>query len=149
MDMICAALGFLALAVYLVLRETRFLWAVLLSHTAAALSLFTHPNGALASAALVFSLIYLDRKRLQWAVVSLMGTPYVLLGLGWLAYVMKAPDEFVAQFGANAGNRMAGLAAPLEAIRLEIVISCGRQWVFSAEDSNPRRMSRRWFSWPV
>jgi hypothetical protein len=49
-----------------------------------------------------------------------MGTPYVLLGLGWLAYVMKAPAAFVAQFGANASNRMAGLSAPLEAIRLEI-----------------------------
>jgi len=120
MDMICAALGFLALAVYLVLRETRFLWAVFLSHTAAALSLFTHPNGALASAALVFLLVYLDRQRLQWAVVPLMGTPYVLLGLGWLAYVMKAPAAFLAQFGANASNRMAGLSAPLEAIRLEI-----------------------------
>jgi len=53
MDMMCAALGFLALAIYLVLRETRLALAVLLAHTVAALSLSTHPNGALASAALV------------------------------------------------------------------------------------------------
>ena len=120
MDMMCASLGFIAMALYLVLRDNRFLLAVLLSHAAAALSLFTHPNGMLAAAALVFMIFYLDRKRLSWAVVPLAGAPYVVAGLGWLVYILQDRAAFAAQFAANASNRLAGLSAPLEAIRLEI-----------------------------
>jgi hypothetical protein len=120
MDMMCAALGFIAMAVYLALRETRFLAALLLSQAAAALSLFTHPNGLLASAALLFMLVYLDRERLSWQVAPLMGAPYVVAGVGWLSYILRDWTAFVAQFGANAGSRLAGLSAPLEAIRLEV-----------------------------
>jgi hypothetical protein len=120
MDMMCAALGFIAVAVYLVLRETRFLLAVVVSQTAAALSVFTHPNGVLASVALLFMLLYLDWQRLSWPVVPLMGAPYVLGGLGWLAYILQDQAAFAAQFGANAAIREFGLAAPLEAIRVEI-----------------------------
>jgi hypothetical protein len=122
MDMMCAALGFVAVAVYLVLRERRFLLAVLLSHAAAALSLFTHPNGALASVSLVFMMLYLDRKRLSTVVVPLMGAPYLVGALGWLAYILQDRASFVAQFSANATNRLAGLSSPLEAIRLEIAL---------------------------
>jgi 4-amino-4-deoxy-L-arabinose transferase-like glycosyltransferase len=120
MDMMCASLGFLAMAVYLALRETGFPWAVLLSHTAAALSVFTHPNGALASVSLLFMMFYLDRKRFSWTVLPLAGVPYGICALGWAAYIMQDRAAFAAQFGANASNRLAGLAAPVEGLRLEI-----------------------------
>jgi 4-amino-4-deoxy-L-arabinose transferase-like glycosyltransferase len=120
MDMMCAALGFIAMAIYLALRESRFLPAVLLSHTAAALGLFTHPNGMFAAVALVFMVLYLDRKRLSWAVAPLTAAPYLAAGLAWFAYIQQDRAAFAAQFGANASNRMAGLTAPLESIRMEI-----------------------------
>ncbi|HXB71599.1 MAG TPA: glycosyltransferase family 39 protein [Candidatus Acidoferrales bacterium] len=120
MDMMCASLGFVAMAVYLELRETRFSWAVLLSHAAAALSVFTHPNGVLASVSLVFMMFYLDRKRFSWTVLPLSGMPYVMAALGWAEYIMQDRAAFVAQFSANAANRSAGLTAPIEGIRLEI-----------------------------
>lgn len=120
MDMMCASLGFLAMAVYLALHEARFLCAVLLSHAAAALSVFTHPNGALASVSLLFMMFYLDRKRLSWTVLPLAGMPYAIGALGWTAYILQDRAAFVAQFGANASNRWAGLTAPIEGIRLEI-----------------------------
>jgi hypothetical protein len=120
MDMMCASLGFLAMAVYLALRETRFPWAVLLSHAAAALSVFTHPNGVLASVSLLFMMFYLDRKRLSFAVLPLAGVPYAIAALGWAAYIMRDRAAFVAQFGANAIDRSAGLLAPVEGLRLEI-----------------------------
>jgi hypothetical protein len=120
MDMMCASLGFLAMAVYLALREARFPWAVLLSHAAAALSVFTHPNGVLASVSLLFMMFYLDRKRFSLAVLPLAGMPYAIGALGWAAYIMQDRAAFVAQFGANASNRLSGLAAPVEGLRLEI-----------------------------
>ena len=122
MDMMCASLGFIALAIYLTLRESHFLRAVLLSHTAAALGLFTHPNGMFAAAALLFMVLYLDRKRLSWAVAALTAAPYLAAGLTWFAYIQQDRAAFAAQFGANASNRMAGLTAPLESIRMEIAI---------------------------
>lgn len=120
MDMMCASLGFIALAVYLEFRVTRLLMAVLLSHTAAALSVFTHPNGVLAVAALLLTFLYLDWKRFSWSLLPIAGAPYVLAVLGWAAYIAQDRAAFVAQFGANAGGRGAGFEAPLEAIRLEI-----------------------------
>jgi len=63
MDMMCAALGYAALALYLSLRERRFSTAVVAGNFAAALGCVTHPNGVLAAAALLFTMIYLDRNR--------------------------------------------------------------------------------------
>ena len=47
MDMMCAALGFSAMAAYLILRERSFRTAVLLSNILAAAGCFTHPCGIL------------------------------------------------------------------------------------------------------
>jgi hypothetical protein len=120
MDMMCASLGFISLAVYLEFRETRFRVAVILSHTAAALSVFTHPNGVLAAASLLLTFWYLDRKRFSWSLLPMAGSPYVLGALGWAAYIARDRAAFMAQFGANAGGRGAGFGSPLEAIRLEL-----------------------------
>ncbi|HXB73391.1 MAG TPA: glycosyltransferase family 39 protein [Candidatus Acidoferrales bacterium] len=119
MDM-CASLGFLAMAVYLALRETRFPWAVLLSHAAAALSVFTHPNGVLASVSLVFMLLYLDRKRFSWTVLPLPGYPMRSARWDGPQNIMQDRAGFVAQFGANTSNRGSGWSAPIEALRPEL-----------------------------
>ena len=120
MDMMCASLGYLALAAYLQFRETRLTTAVLLSQSLAAMSVFTHPNGVLAAAGLLVTFFYLDRQRFTWRLVPLAGAPYVICLLGWAAYIARDRAAFLAQFGANAGGRAAGLASPLQTIRLEI-----------------------------
>ena len=120
MDMMCAALGFISLAVYLSLREKNVMQAALAGHTVAALGCFTHPNGALASVALLFVMVYLDRKRLSWTTLLLTGVPYIVGALGWGLYIMQDPAAFRAQFGANTLGRSAGLMAPLESIWLEV-----------------------------
>jgi 4-amino-4-deoxy-L-arabinose transferase-like glycosyltransferase len=120
MDMMCAALGFVALAAYLSLRETNFRCAVVAGHTAAALSVFTHPNGVMASAALLLSMLYLDRERFSWLTLPLAAIPYVAAALGWGLYILQDPTAFRAQFGANSLGRSVGLTAPFEALWLEI-----------------------------
>jgi len=102
MDMMCAALGFVALAAYLSLRESSFRLAVLASQAAAALSCFTHPNGAMASVTLLFLMLYLDRKQ--------------------FACILQDPAAFRAQFSANSLGRSMGLMAPIEGVWLEIKV---------------------------
>jgi hypothetical protein len=95
---------------------------VVVSHTAAALGCFTHPNGVIASASLVFLMFYLDRKRCSWFTLPLAGTPYVASALGWGLYIVQDPAAFRSQFGANSLGRTVGLTAPVEALWLEIKV---------------------------
>ena len=119
MDMMCASLGFIAIAVYLVFREKHFLLAILLSQTAVALAISTHPNGVIAGVTLAFMIVYLDRRRLSWRVAPLIAAPYAAAGAGWLAYILQDRVAFAAQFGANASDRLTALSAPIKALRLE------------------------------
>jgi len=120
MDMMCAALGFAALAIYLHWRETSFRRALLVSNTLAAAACFTHPNGSFAAVALVAAMLYLDRKRWREMNPGLVFLPYAAGGLGWWLYASQAPADFAAQFSANAAGRMSDLLSPWRGIWREI-----------------------------
>jgi 4-amino-4-deoxy-L-arabinose transferase-like glycosyltransferase len=115
MDMMAAALGFSAIAVYLTLRERNFVLAVLLSQTILVIDGLTHPNAIMAFAGLAFLTIYFDRKRLSLKLIALAALPYLIGGLGFGLWVMQDPAAFKDQFIDNAmmGGRMSGMSSPL------------------------------------
>src|SRR5579875_3430063 len=125
MDMICAGLGAAGLASYLIWRERSFYISLWLANTLLALSLFTHPNGALYVAAFLILVWMQDRSRLSWRTSPVL-TPYLLIAALWAAYALQRPDYFLAQMEANSmaigGTRWAGLAHPLLAIKNEVLI---------------------------
>ncbi|MDQ1522651.1 MAG: hypothetical protein QOE47_575 [Pyrinomonadaceae bacterium] len=124
-DMMSMSLGASGLAAYLHLRERNFARAVLVSQTLIAACGLTHPNGGVAFfSGLLFLTLYFDRARLNWRHLALAAIPYAVGAIGWGAYILQAPADFVAQFTANAstGGRMSGLTSPLAAIRNEITL---------------------------
>jgi 4-amino-4-deoxy-L-arabinose transferase-like glycosyltransferase len=124
-DMMSMALGAMALAVYVSLREHNLSRAVLFSQTLVAACGLTHPNGGVAFlSGLVFLTVYFDRARLRPQHLALAAVPYMVGALCWGAYILQAPSDFVAQFTANAstGGRMSGLTSPISAIKNEIVL---------------------------
>ena len=121
MDMMSAALGFAALAVYLRLRDRHFSLAIFASHALVAASLFTHPvGGVLAFVALLVLTVRLDRARTRFFHLPLVALPYLLAMAGWGIYILQMPSDFVAQFRSNASGRFQDLAAPGTAVRREI-----------------------------
>ena len=124
-DMMSASLGAAGLAAYLCLRERNFNWAILVSQSLIAACGLTHPNGGVAFfVGLLFLTLYFDRVHLRWRHLALAAIPYTLGAIGWGAYILQAPSDFVAQFTANAstGGRMSGLTSPLSAIKNEITL---------------------------
>ncbi len=128
MDMMAASLGTTAIASYLWLRGSRPHTAILVSHSLAAASIFTHPCGLLFAALLVLLTFHLDRHRLRPGDAGLALLPYVLAAGLWSLYISRAPADFISQFGGNisgfAGEytrqqRFAGLRAPLQALHRE------------------------------
>jgi 4-amino-4-deoxy-L-arabinose transferase-like glycosyltransferase len=125
MDMMSHALGAAGLAAYLFLRERNFNGAILAGQSLIAACGLTHPNGGVAFfVGLLFLTLYFDRARLRWRHLGLAAIPYVVGAIGWGAYILDAPRDFVAQFTANAstGGRMSGLTSPLSAIKNEITL---------------------------
>jgi 4-amino-4-deoxy-L-arabinose transferase-like glycosyltransferase len=120
MDMTCTALGLAALAVYLGFREANFSGAVIGAHTLAAAAVFTHPNGIYSSAGLVLAMLWLDRHRVRPLTVALMAAPYALFGVLWGIYCLQAPEDFKAQFSANAAARASDAGAPWRGIWREL-----------------------------
>jgi hypothetical protein len=104
MDMMCAALGYAAIAIYLYLRERNLDRAIFWSHALGAAALFTHPNAVVAIAVLLYLTFVLDRARLQRYQVLIAGAPYFVLLLAWLPYILQSPQDFRAQFLANAAG---------------------------------------------
>jgi hypothetical protein len=122
MDMMTSALGFAGLAAYIRLRERNLVRASLYGHALCAAALFTHPNGLLATASICLCTLWLDlgRVSLRSLVATLM--PYLAGGVGWGIYILRAPGDFGAQFGANAVDRGASLLHPWAGIRDEFVV---------------------------
>lgn len=104
MDMLCAFLGFAALALYSNLRETRFKTAILLANVAVAAACLTHPCGVLAMTALWAMVLYFDRKRLGWSGIGLTAIAYVVALLAWAPYISRDPHSFIAQLKGNTGG---------------------------------------------
>lgn len=119
MDMMCAALGFAAFAAYLSIRERSFLLAVLASQSFVVASLFTHPNGVMALAGLLFLTFYYDRAQVRWRHALIAATPYMIGAMGWGLYILRSPSSFVGQFSDQAAGRAPGLSAPLTALKEE------------------------------
>jgi hypothetical protein len=105
MDMMNAALGFAAIATYLLLRSGSLTRAVLVSHACAAASVLTHPNGIMPAAALVALTLFLDRTRVGWQQILVASVPYIVGFSAWGVYILQAPELFITQFGGNAAGQ--------------------------------------------
>lgn len=101
MDMMAVALSLVAFALYLNLRKRNLYWAILSSNLFICLSGLTHPTGVLGLLVLVFLLLYLDRKSLEWRMVLIGLVPYVLGAVGWGVYIMQDFEAFKIQFFGN------------------------------------------------
>jgi hypothetical protein len=112
MDMLTAALGAGALALFTHFRDKRFDIAILISFTLAALSFFTHPLGLIWAISLAILIVFLDRKRIGFKHLGFAALPFILLGTLWITYILQRPDLFFTQFGGNASNRWAFFQAP-------------------------------------
>src|SRR5262249_26862197 len=101
MDMLCAALGAGAVAVYLMLRERNLKAAMLAAHALSAAACLTHPCGLLAVAGLIGIMWWLDRAQLRAGMLSLAAVPYLLAGAAYGIYILQAPQDFFRQVGGN------------------------------------------------
>ncbi|HEY0546542.1 MAG TPA: glycosyltransferase family 39 protein [Pyrinomonadaceae bacterium] len=119
MDMMCAALGFAALAAYLSLREKDLRLALFVSHVLVVASGLTHPNGVMALAGLIFLTLYFDRSSLRWRHLPFVAAPYLVGAVAWGLYILRSPASFVSQFGDNATGRLPGIFSPLQSLKLE------------------------------
>ena len=101
MDMMCAALGLLALALYVRLRRN-FTLALFVASCVSAINLFTHPNAIFGMLALAVVILYFDRNRITLRALLLASCPFILLGSMWAWYAAQAPHFFAAQFQAQS-----------------------------------------------
>ena len=115
MDMMCASLGFAAIAVYLLLRERNLTYAVFSSQFLVVCAGLTHPNGILAFFGLIFLTLYFDFRRLRFQHIAVALAPYLIGGAGFGAYILQDPiayrDQFTDQF--LMGGRAKGFSSPL------------------------------------
>ena len=118
MDIMSAALGFAALAVYLVWRERNLMWAVFLSQCLVAASGLTHPNALMAFFGLIFLTLYLDFRRLGLRYIAVALFPYLAAGTAFGWWILQDPEAFRTQFIDNAlmSGRMKGASSPLSGI---------------------------------
>jgi hypothetical protein len=119
-DMMSAALGTIAMAAYMALREHRLGTAIFTSQALIALALFTHPIGAAADLGVLVLLLRFDFRRLRWAYLPLAAVPFFVGFALWGLYILQDPPAFRSQFGANASGREQGLRAPLAGIIREV-----------------------------
>jgi len=97
MDMMCAALGVAAIAVYLRLRVRCFPSAIFWSHALATMSVLTHPVGLSYWLGLMLLIVYFDRRSLSFNILLLAATPCLAGGVGWGLYIAQDPVAFVTQ----------------------------------------------------
>ena len=119
-DALCAALGYSAYAAYFLLRRQSVMRAFVTAQTLVALSIFTHPNGALYFLGLAMLAAIWDWRRLSFWRLAVGTVPYAVLAAGWALYIAHDPRMFARQFAGNASGRMNGMRAPLDALRREV-----------------------------
>ncbi|MBV8863776.1 MAG: hypothetical protein JO210_00070 [Acidobacteriaceae bacterium] len=105
MDMMCASLGQIALAVYAYLRKAHLGWAVSLAAWFGAASLFCHPMGLLTNAFLV-ALVILDWRRIRLGGCWPASIPYLIGFTLCVRYVLQAPAIFAAQSNSASSYRI-------------------------------------------
>ena len=120
MDVMAVALGWSAVAAYLMLRERSFPLAVGVSQSLAAMAFFTHPNGVMLALILAVTTLYFDRRLVGIGTAAAAVLPYVAIGAGWAVYIAQSPADFLEQFMGNASGRGPTITTPIAALRLEI-----------------------------
>ena len=130
MDMMCAALGYSALAVYVLFRERSLRAAIFASSTLALAGCLTHPCGILAACGLVFLAFRLDGERLRWGFLALAIAPWITGLAAYGAYALQDFPSFVRQLSGNVSGlsgeatgstRFDGLLHPLSALSREFL----------------------------
>ena len=139
MDMMTAALGSLALALYLRERESSFPRALLLTHIALAAAVLTHPIAVAYGLAWVTMVLLLDRKHVQGKYLPLCAAPYVIAAAGWGLYIAQAPQLFLTQFAGNSTERGPGLTQAWAALKLELSHRYAENFGMAAWTSGPAR----------
>jgi len=120
MDAMAVALGWSGIAAYLLLRERRFLLAIALSCSLAAMAVFTHPNALVIAILLVITALYFDRARIRCRAMAIAALPFFAIAAAWCLYVAQSPADFQAQFLGNAAGRGPTFTTPIAALSLEI-----------------------------
>ena len=124
MDMLCAALGASAMAVYLTLRERQPAGAVLAGNTFLAAACCTHPGGVLWIPALAAMMWRGKAPRERARLFAIAACPYLIAAGLYGAYVWQAPQDFLRQIAGNTsgfagelgGTRFHSLTAPLSGL---------------------------------
>lgn len=119
-DIMSAALGALALALYLHWREASLARAIVAASTLFTLSVFTHPMGGMAAVPLLLAYGLLDLSRFRVSHIALAAAPLFIAGAAYAAFILQDYAAFQAQFGINAGGRLSGLTHPLQALIDEV-----------------------------
>ncbi len=119
-DMMSAALGMCAIAVYLRWREQWLGRAVLASQTLVVLSGLTHPVGGFVWAVglMAVTLGFDGRRVARWRFLALAAIPYLAGASAWGVYILQDPADFKAQFVgiALSMDRGKALHSPLDTL---------------------------------
>ena len=126
MDMMCAALGLVSLALYIRLRR-RFALALFAASCVSAVNLLTHPNALFGILALAVVVFYYDRKSITLRSLLLAACPFIVLGSLWGLYLAQAPHFVATQFQAQRAipHRFEIPWNPFKAIEQELALRYG------------------------
>jgi 4-amino-4-deoxy-L-arabinose transferase-like glycosyltransferase len=122
MDMMCAALGLSACAIYLRLRA-RINYAIFAAACILAAALMTHPNAIFGAMLLTLIVVAYDRAHIGVATLSIAALPFLIVLSVWAIYVLQAPTVFESQMKAqfNIPHRFEIHLNVLEQFRHEFV----------------------------
>ena len=140
MDMMCAALGQAALAVYLWLRDSHWNAAVTAAGFLGAASLLCHPMGVVTNAFLV-SVVLLDWKRIRWTGILGAAVPYLIGSALLLRYILQAPAVFLAQTKAASTYRITGFTAVIENLFNDLYLRYGGLYYSSMHGINKLKVA--------
>lgn len=118
MEMMCAALGYAALASYVALSETRWTTAIVLASCFGAASFFCHPMGVIPNVTLAVVLL-LDRQHIKWGRLWLACIPYLIGASLCALYIMQARAIFTAQYHAATTYRVRTVFTVLKSIFID------------------------------
>ncbi len=124
MDMMCAALGEAAMAIFVCLKGSNWTRAMFWAGCLGAASLFCHPMGALMNASLA-ALALLEWRQIRWQGLLAASIPYLIGAALWLAYISEAPQIFLAQTKAASGYRVGGLSSVIRNVANDLYLRYG------------------------
>lgn len=142
-DMLAAAFGLGAVAVYLRFREQRFTLAIALSQLLVVCGGLTHPIGGIPYLVMLvyFFVTGKDWQRVKPVHFALAAAPYIVGAACWGAYILQDPATFRKIFlGSSAAGRLGGIWHPILSLRNELVLRYlspfglyGASWVLKAK----------------